>query len=120
MPLPTGVGLALLRERERAGDLLLRVRVVDHVARKACDRIAIAVQGVDLADAPVVVPVGHDLIAARGVFLRGRHARQQRDEGDPEGEREKHARERTGLEDSVHDGMRRRYPTKEVQFRGHP
>ena len=34
------VGLALLRERERAADLFLRVRVVEHVGRQLRDRLA--------------------------------------------------------------------------------
>ncbi len=59
------VGLALLREGERAADLLLRVRVVDHVGRQAVDRVAVAMERVDLADAPVVVPVCDDLLGAR-------------------------------------------------------
>ena len=43
------VGLALLRECERATDLFLRVRVVEDVRRKLRDRLGVAVERVDLA-----------------------------------------------------------------------
>ena len=66
------VGLALLRERERAADLFLRVRVVENVGRKLRDRLGVAVERVDLADAAVVVPVGDHLV---GAGLRLRHGR---------------------------------------------
>ena len=59
------VGLPLLREGERAADLLLRVRVVEHVGRELRDRLAVALERVDLADAAVVVPVGDHLVGAR-------------------------------------------------------
>ena len=65
------VGLALLRERERAADLFLRVRVVENVRRKLRDRLGVAVERIDLPDPPVVVPVGDHLV---GAALRLRHA----------------------------------------------
>ena len=58
------VGLALLRERERAADLFLRVRVVENVRRKLRDRLGVAVERIDLADPAVVVPIGDHLIGA--------------------------------------------------------
>ena len=77
-----GVGLAALRVRERAEDVLLRVRVVEHVDRERADRVGVAVERVDLVDAPVAVPVGHHRFAQlafeRGRGLAGRQQRQQR------------------------------------------
>ena len=59
------VGLALLRERERAADLFLRVRVVEDVGRKLRDRLGVAMERIDLPDPAVVVPVGdHEVGAA--------------------------------------------------------
>ncbi len=66
------VGLALLRERERAADLFLRVRVVEDVRRELRDRLGVAVERIDLADPPVVVPVGDHLVGA-ALRLRHRH-----------------------------------------------
>ena len=66
--------LALLRVRQRAADLLLRVRVVEHVGREDADRLAVARERVDLVDAPVVVPVvDHLLPATRRQRGPGRH-----------------------------------------------
>ena len=75
------VGLALLRERERAADLFLRVRVVENVRRQLRDRLGVAVERIDLADPPVVVPVGDHLVGAaprlrhchRGLAAHRRH-----------------------------------------------
>ena len=52
-----GIGLALPCVRERAEDVLLRVRVVEHVHRQRPDRLLVAVLREDLVDPPVAVPV---------------------------------------------------------------
>ena len=66
--------LPLLRERQRAKDVLLRVRVVEHVDRERADRLLVAVAREDLVDATVAVPVRHDLLRAR-LRLRARGGR---------------------------------------------
>ena len=58
-------GLAALAVLERALDVLLRARVVAHVARQDLDRVVVAMQGVRAVDAAVVVPVVDHLAAAR-------------------------------------------------------
>ena len=74
------VGLPLLREGECAADLLLRVRVVEDVGRQLRDRLAVALERIDLADAAVVVPVGDHLVRARLLLREGRAAREGREQ----------------------------------------
>ena len=70
-----GVGLALPGICERAEDVLLRVRVVEHVHRQRPDRLLVAVLREDLVDPPVAVPVRHHLVRARLRLRRGRGGR---------------------------------------------
>ena len=85
-----GSGSALLRVGERAADLLLRVRVVEDVGRERADRLAVAVERIDLVDAPVVVPVGdHRIRTARVRRGRGSSRGQQRQQQQRAAEQEK-------------------------------
>ena len=73
-------GLAALAVLERALDVVLRARVVAHVARQDLDRVVVAVEGVGPVDAAVVVPVVDHLAAARLGGAGGRRDREHREE----------------------------------------
>ena len=63
---PDGPGLlALPGERERAEDVLLRVRVVEDVDREGANRLLVATEGEDLVDPAVAVPVRDNGVRAR-------------------------------------------------------
>ena len=91
------VGLALSRVGQRAENVLLGVRVDEHIHRERADRLLVAGPGVDLVDPPVLVPVGHDrvdhLVRARlriGDRRGGEHG--QRGEREQRGEKRNAAR----------------------------
>ena len=101
------VGLALLREGERAEDLFLRARVVEHVGRQALDRLAVAMERVDLVDPAVVVPVRDRPVAhAASPSPPPAAAASERRQRGAIAAGAPSAGASDGMEDSMHDGMR--------------
>ena len=79
--------LAAKRGLERAGDDLLRVRVVPQVGRDRVDRLLVAVRLVQAVDASVVEPVREDLVSAYR-----RHGRRRQGEHNDSAKSEKESR----------------------------